>query len=344
MKRILNGTTRVLEGLLEISMAIFATTALVGGCVGLGASAYDPTRLWLGAPGFPVAARAAVLLGFGLAYLLPRIQGRGPRPMTGLVAWLSAGALGVLCLLDAIAVAQLGREGAVFLGAPLSLSAVVTLVFAVWLARPWWRTRWTEEVTERPRVLRTWPRRLALLAAVGCMAAGWIGLHLATFGASDYRRPADAIIVLGAAVRPDGSASPALRDRVVTACDLYREGLASHLVLSGGHTPGRPVSEAACMRELALTEGVPAMALILDEAGWTTEATVRNTKRITQEHGWERVLFVSHDYHLARIKLRAERHGLQAVTVPAEETVVWRAKPLAFVREIVAFGWNVVRP
>ena len=44
------------------------------------------------------------------------------------------------------------------------------------------------------------------------------------FGKTDYRRPADAAVVLGARVYADGRLSDALADRVRTACQLYRDG------------------------------------------------------------------------------------------------------------------------
>jgi hypothetical protein len=58
------------------------------------------------------------------------------------------------------------------------------------------------------------------------------------FGNTDYRRPADAVVVFGARTYKDGRLSDALEDRVRTACELYRIGLARRLVLSGGPGDG----------------------------------------------------------------------------------------------------------
>jgi len=44
------------------------------------------------------------------------------------------------------------------------------------------------------------------------------------FGLTDYRRPADAIVVFGAGISPDGTPSLALCDRVRTGCLLYKQG------------------------------------------------------------------------------------------------------------------------
>src|SRR5574341_174736 len=87
-------------------------------------------------------------------------------------------------------------------------------------------------------------------------------------GVDDARR-VDAIIVLGSAVWPGGRASPSLAARIQHAIALYRAGYASHLILSGG-LGGNPPSEAEVMRRLATNSGVPADAVILDDASHST--------------------------------------------------------------------------
>src|SRR6476620_466179 len=72
---------------------------------------------------------------------------------------------------------------------------------------------------------------------------------------------AEAIVVLGCRVRPDGSPSSPMRRRVALAVTLYQSGAAPLLVLSGG---GAPVSEAQAMAELARAAGVPGTALLCE--------------------------------------------------------------------------------
>ncbi|HEX7680364.1 MAG TPA: ElyC/SanA/YdcF family protein, partial [Thermoanaerobaculia bacterium] len=76
--------------------------------------------------------------------------------------------------------------------------------------------------------------------------------QISLFGLTDYRRPADLVVVFGARANSDGSASAALADRVRTACALYHAGLAQRLLLSGGPGEG-PVDEPESMRRLART-------------------------------------------------------------------------------------------
>jgi uncharacterized SAM-binding protein YcdF (DUF218 family) len=150
------------------------------------------------------------------------------------------------------------------------------------------------------------------------------------FGITDYRRPADVIVVFGARAYADGSLSRPLADRVRTGCELYREGLAPRIIFSGGEGDGA-IHETEAMRRAAIAWGVPASAIALDANGVNTEATVRNTAR-----AGGRILAVSHFYHLPRIKMTYQRYGVDVFTVPAHTSSA-TAVVYNVARESVAF-------
>jgi uncharacterized SAM-binding protein YcdF (DUF218 family) len=207
---------------------------------------------------------------------------------------------------------------------PVPLSVLLALLPALWLAvatpGPSWRS-W-----------RTWIAAAAVLL-------GGVLLHIESSAVVDHRRHADAIIVPGAKVEEDGEASPALSDRVRSAVALWRDGLAGTLVLSGGRSPDSLVSEPQAMRAIAIAEGVPDSAIICDENGWTTAATMRDAAALAHDHGWTRLLVVSHGYHLARIQILAADQGLIVATVPATETLSrWDVKKVKTVAREV-FAW-----
>jgi uncharacterized SAM-binding protein YcdF (DUF218 family) len=156
------------------------------------------------------------------------------------------------------------------------------------------------------------------------------------FGNTDYRCPADAVVVFGARTFADGRLSDALQDRIRTACELYRAGLARRLVLSGGRGDG-PVTEAEAMRGYALKHGVRAEDIFIDNQGVNTEATVRNTTPLFKQWHTRRVLAVSHFYHLPRIKLAYERAGVDVCTVPAPQGRLLLKMPYNMAREVAAF-------
>jgi vancomycin permeability regulator SanA len=156
------------------------------------------------------------------------------------------------------------------------------------------------------------------------------------FGFTDYRQPVDAVVVLGAQVYPNGTLSNALENRVLTAIDLYDEGLTSTLIMSGGIDVDG-TSEALAMRDFAIAHGVPASAIIVDEAGRSTEATAQNAAQICKREGFDRVGAVSTFYHMPRIKQLFLAQGINVYTVPAQPYLPDGTEWLTTLREVP--GW-----
>lgn len=156
--------------------------------------------------------------------------------------------------------------------------------------------------------------------------------QISLFGATDYRRPADLIVVFGARAYADGRPSDALADRVRMACDLYDAGLAPRLLFSGGPGEG-PIDEPEAMARYARSLGIPEEAILRDPHGVNTESTVRNTIALA---GTPRILAVSHFYHLPRIKMTFQRYGVNVFTVPSETSHL-RGMAFNLLREDLAF-------
>ena len=98
------------------------------------------------------------------------------------------------------------------------------------------------------------------------------------------------------------------------------------------------------MRGIAMSAGVPGDAILLDEAGVNTDATVRNTVEAFSQLEIRRVLVVSHAYHLPRVKLAYQRAGWDVRTVPARQSRRLRNEPIYVAREIVAIWAYYLRP
>lgn len=205
-------------------------------------------------------------------------------------------------------------------------------------------------VVEGPIVPLSWCLGLGLMLAALERTAGtrwrWgttVGLagltvafplsQMVTFGWTDYRRPADAIVVFGARAYADGSPSLALYDRVRTGCDLYHQGLAPLVVMSGGPGDGA-VHETEAMRRLAIRLGVPEEAIAVDRGGLSTRDTVAGTAALARSG---RVLAVSHGFHVPRIKLAYRQAGAEVRTVPARESRVLASFAYLHAREVAAW-------
>jgi vancomycin permeability regulator SanA len=175
------------------------------------------------------------------------------------------------------------------------------------------------------------------VAAGGMALFGVFPLALMLFfGNTDYRRPADVAVVFGARAYADGRLSDALEDRIRAACELYRSGLVKKIVLSGGPGDGA-ITESAAMRNYALRHGVRAEDVFLDDAGWNTESTVQNTVPLFRQWQAQRILVVSHFYHLPRIKMAYQRAGVEVCTVPARQGHYLSQMPYNMAREVAAF-------
>jgi uncharacterized SAM-binding protein YcdF (DUF218 family) len=132
---------------------------------------------------------------------------------------------------------------------------------------------------------------------------------------SDLRQ-ADVILVLGSAVWPNEQPSPSLRARTERAIELYQEGYAPYLLLSGGL--GRyPPEEAEVMRRLVVAAGLPEQALILDQEARSTQESIANARATLKEEGWQTALIVSDPFHIQRALLMADDAGFEAYGVPA---------------------------
>jgi uncharacterized SAM-binding protein YcdF (DUF218 family) len=125
------------------------------------------------------------------------------------------------------------------------------------------------------------------------------------------RPAADAIVVLGCRLAPDGRPSERLRRRVARGIELYRARRAPLLLLSGGGSG--PVAEADIMRELALAAGVPAAALMLEPGSRNTVENALNTARLLRSRGISRIVLVSDQIHLPRAALLFRLAGLDVV-------------------------------
>jgi len=156
-----------------------------------------------------------------------------------------------------------------------------------------------------------------------CTAGAVLALTYAVIDLYGYKRQserADVICLFGAAVWGN-SPSPELEARIMWAVQLYREGRAPLLFLSGGPT-GSNLSESDVMGAVAIEQGIPRSALIFDNEGVTTAQTLINLKRYMQGNGLTYCLMVSSPFHMARIMMLARLNGLQAFTSPPAETPV----------------------
>ncbi len=180
---------------------------------------------------------------------------------------------------------------------------------------------------------RSLTRMVAAYAVLAALAS-WIITVLAVviWGARDMARPADAIVVLGAA-QYAGRPSPVLKARLDHALDLWKRGLAKRLVLTGGKGTGDTISEADVGRRYALKAGVADSAILLENEGRTTNDSFAAVAQIMAEEQLERAILVSDPFHMLRLQIVARRFGVESVTSPTRTSPISanRLEALAYV-------------
>jgi uncharacterized SAM-binding protein YcdF (DUF218 family) len=130
-------------------------------------------------------------------------------------------------------------------------------------------------------------------------------------GHQDERNQADAIVVLGAA-QYDGRPSEVFAARLDHAADLYRAGVARHIVTIGGGQPGDRLTEGEAGRRFLVDAGIPASALVSVGTGDDTLVSLRAADQVLRDRDWNSVVLVTDPWHAARSQLIASDLGLSA--------------------------------
>ncbi|MFC2037010.1 YdcF family protein [Chloroflexota bacterium] len=192
------------------------------------------------------------------------------------------------------------------------------------------------------RITRTLLMGTLLLLLAGMASFLYLCWQINHTGAQDQARSADAIIVLGARVQPDGQPGPDLRSRTLHAVDLFHRGLAPYLICTGGYHDDR-LSAAAIACDLAIAEGVPADRILLADGSMTTSEDAASARHQAAIHGLQTAILVSHPLHLERARVLFEAEGIVVYPSPTSTdlaAIPWRDRAWLTAREAVGILWS----
>ncbi len=145
------------------------------------------------------------------------------------------------------------------------------------------------------------------------------------YGVADVP-PAPVALVLGDLVEPDGQPSSFLLARLRIADRLYASGKVRAILVSGDNS--RPdYDEPDVMRQWLVANGVPAVAVVADYAGFDTYDSCVRARKV---FGVRRLIVVSQTYHLPRAIAVCRREGVVADgvgddSVAGQRLTWWRA-------------------
>ena len=148
------------------------------------------------------------------------------------------------------------------------------------------------------------------------------------------------VVVFGAAVRADGSASPALARRTGYAAAVAEADPATDLFLSGG--VGRHGAADATVMARLLSGAVAGSRLFLDTASLDTLQTVRAAAAFATTHGYARILTCTDAYHQPRVGMLFRLFGHRSRPVQLASRGGRRLRTRMWLREGAAIPYDLV--
>jgi uncharacterized SAM-binding protein YcdF (DUF218 family) len=176
------------------------------------------------------------------------------------------------------------------------------------------------------------PVFLLLVVVAGYLAVTAVQVWLTS--RHSQPRPAQAVVVMGAA-QYNGVPSPDLEARLRGAAELWHQGLAPLVVVTGSKEVGDQFTEAQASGTWLAGHGVPASAIV-EVGGNDSWANLADAAAALRARKLDRVLIVTDGFHEDRSLAIASRVGLRAWPVPATTSPIkgWSTVPY-FAKEAV---------
>lgn len=178
---------------------------------------------------------------------------------------------------------------------------------------------------KRTKAIRPWLLLFRVVAWTLCAGVFWCGYLLWLINGFPTEKPlskADAGIVLGAALWNDVP-SPALKERLDYAWQLYEAGTVDKLILSGGlDGNGSVKTEAEGMRDYLIAKGISTDKLLLENKASSTYENLLFSKNIAEQNELTDLIIITHSYHAARSKEVAKKLDFKQFQIAATHSKV----------------------
>lgn len=136
---------------------------------------------------------------------------------------------------------------------------------------------------------------------------------------------ADAIVILGGATRPQSPPRPDVDlmesgDRVLYGAQLYRQGKAPLIIVSGGRIDwkGGGPPESADIARLLQEIGIPEKVIVQEPNSFNTYENAVNVRKIVQARNIKRILLVTSALHMPRALQIFRRQGMDVIPAPTD--------------------------
>lgn len=134
----------------------------------------------------------------------------------------------------------------------------------------------------------------------------------------DEKRKLDAGIILGAAVWGGNRPSPVLRERINKGYELYKSGIISYFVLTGGGSPGEMTEAEVAKAELMKRGVVEKNIFVENRSNSTLEQIAFLRRNLYGKNNWKEIILITDNFHLLRAKQMCTFFGIKAGTVASD--------------------------
>ena len=163
-------------------------------------------------------------------------------------------------------------------------------------------------------------KAVLLIISILLLTVGLLATHIYLYRNAGSDAPADAAVVLGAAVW-GAEVSPVFRERINHGIDLYRKGKVRKLIFTGGQGNRGEPTESSAARRYALEREIPADDILIEEESHTTYENILYAKQLADAQGVQKVLIVSDPLHMKRAVAMARDVGFVAEPSPTPTTM-----------------------
>jgi vancomycin permeability regulator SanA len=191
-----------------------------------------------------------------------------------------------------------------------------------------------------------------IIAYLECL---FLSTTVSTFLASKYKikHNQDYIIILGCAIRKDGSLTPLLKNRVDAAVEFEKDqfeetGKHAIFVPSGGQGSDEIISEGEAMEKYLVSIGIPKERILKETKSINTFQNMQYSKAIiekdTENINSVNIAFSTTNYHVFRSYILAKKNGFKAMGISAKTKPYFFSN--AFLREFIGLlfdhKWKII--
>lgn len=153
------------------------------------------------------------------------------------------------------------------------------------------------------------------------------------------------VVVLGAQVRPEGVPSLILRGRINAAEDYLDEHREAKAVLAGGMGYDEPMTEAKCMYDTMVEDGIsPERLLIEDKSSNTAENFLYSREVLEKNNLGDDITVTTDGFHMLRAMLIVKQQGFKGKVGAVCADTRLEFLPTYVVREWFALPYQLIRP